>query len=76
MAFDFDVDAWEDYNGDRHAGKPSDLSDTWGVRVIAADTETGETHIFWAFTPSPYEDWEEWLDHIGILMSMHGMELA
>lgn len=76
MAFDFEVVEWEDGNGERHSGKPSDLSDTYGVKVFAYDDETGETHTFWRFIPSPYDSWTQWLDHIGINMEEHGMALA
>lgn len=76
LAFDFDTVAWEDYDGVRHAGKPSDLSDTYGLQVHAYDPETGESHHFWAFVGGPFEDWTEWLDYIGSLMEMHGMSLA
>lgn len=76
MAFDFDVVGWEDFDGDRHDGKPSDLDDTYGVKVYAEDEETGQVEAFWAFVVSPFEDWTEWLDYIGTLMSMYGLELA
>lgn len=76
MPFDFDAVGWEDYDGVRHGGKPSDLSDTYGLKVVVEDPETGETHQFWAFVVTPFEDWAEWLDYVGVLCEMHGMSLA
>lgn len=76
MAFDFEAVAWEDSDGESHGGKPSDLSETFGIKVIVEDFDTGEVHQFWAYVPEPFEDWTQWLDYIGGLCEMHGMELA
>lgn len=88
MAFDFDVIGWEDYEGNRHiatkaelevnpdAGKPTDITDTYGVYVHAYDPETGEHQYFWTFSYYDLDEWEDWLDQIGEAMDMCGMEVA
>lgn len=75
MAWDFEVVGYEDFDGDRHEGKPSDLSDTWGCLVHCYDSETGQHDYFWAFVPDTFDEWEDWLDYIEGLMGGYGMEM-
>jgi len=75
--YTFDVWGWEDANGDRWTGEPFNIQDTYGIWVHVYNPDNPEdSHPFWAFTPEPYEDWEEWWDYIGILAAMHGYVLA
>ena len=76
MAFDFVAVSWEDEDGESHTGMPYDLSETYGIKVVVSDPDTGEIHQFWAYVPEPFDYWEEWLDYIGGLCEMHGMDLA
>lgn len=76
MAFDFDVIGWEDRNGDRHEGKPSDINDVYGEFVHAFDSATGEHKHFWAFVYDSFEEWEEWLDYIEQLIEGYGLSVA
>lgn len=73
----FTVTGWEDYEGERHRGTPSELDDTYGVRVHVTDPSDPEFHqFFWAFVGGPFESWEEWYVYIGALMDMYGLELG
>ncbi|MGH7240235.1 MAG: hypothetical protein ACREHG_09280, partial [Candidatus Saccharimonadales bacterium] len=81
LPFDFSAYGWEDANHNRHRGKPSELDNTMGIFVDAKDRDTGEQHMFWAFIyrnqdGNLFQSWEQWLDYIAILMTMHGMELG
>lgn len=83
MAYDFVVHAWQDFSGIEgekvhwSPPNPDNLDNVHGVLVEAYDeTQEGESHFFWAFTLYAYEDWEQWLDHIGLMIEMYGMELA
>ena len=76
MPFEFEAQGWEDESGNRHRGKPSDTSDTFGMFVHAYDPKSGEDHHFWAFVYQPFDSWEDWLVYVGALMQMHGMDLA
>ncbi|MDE2101944.1 MAG: hypothetical protein KGL39_32155 [Patescibacteria group bacterium] len=73
MPYQFDVVGWEDFDGNRHDGMPSDLSDVYGQLVHAYDPSTGESEHFWAFVPAPFEDWDDWYDYIDSLMDMYGL---
>lgn len=76
MPFDFETTAWRDEAKVIHNGKPSDVSDTRAMRVHVYDRDTGKFRsMFWAHVYDPFETWEEWLDYIGLLMTMHGMDL-
>lgn len=80
----FDVLGWEDDGGNRHLPDengtpdvPQDLDDTFGIFVHVYDTDDDEYHhYFWAFSGSPYEDWDDWWDLIEEMMDMYGMETA
>lgn len=74
MAWDFKVIGWEDEEGNIQRDRPSDIDDTYGMKVFAYDEETGETAYFWSYIGEPFEEWGEWLDYIGIQMEDHGME--
>lgn len=75
MANVYDVEGWEDSDGNRHRGQPTDPEDTFGEFIHVYDPDTGEEHHFWAFTRYPL-DWDEWDDYIYDLCSQHGISLA
>ena len=70
-----EVLGWEDYDGNRHNGEPSDVGQTWGQFIHTYDPATGEHHYFWAFVPYTLDDWDEWGDYVDQLMDMHGIAL-
>lgn len=76
MAFQFETEAWEDDDGNRHRGKPSDVDAVYGMFIHAHDPKTGEDHHFWAFVYDSFDDWDQWILYIGALMEMHGMALS
>lgn len=72
----FTVEGWEDRDGERHEGTPSDLNDTFGTFVhVTNPDDPEEHHFFWAFVGGPFEEWDEWYVYIGALMDMYGMAL-
>lgn len=73
MPYSFDVVGWEDYDGNRHEGKPSDISATWGELVHAYDPATGADEFFWAFVPYTLDDWDDWYEYIEALLEMYGL---
>lgn len=75
VAYQYDVVGWEDYDGNRHEGAPSDPDATWGQLIHAYDPATGDSHHFWAFVPETFDDWDQWADYVDGLMDMYGMAL-
>lgn len=78
MAYTFDVNAWEDFDGNRRRGTPSDIGATHGVRVHYHNPEDEEDQgMFWAYAlMGAFKTWAEWWVYIGAMMERHGMELA
>ena len=77
MAYTFDVVAWEGWDKRRHGGVPRNPQQAKGLKVLVTNPDDeGDTHQFWAFTITEFQDFAEWWTYIGGLMVMHGMELA
>lgn len=77
MAYTFEAIGWEDFDGNRHRGTPSDLDATHGVIVEYHDPDNSEDRgAFIAYARGDFEDWAEWWVYIGGLMEMHGLDLA
>ena len=76
MAYEFTAEGWEDFDGNRHGGTPSDLDATHGVFVHVSNPDDPEDETyFWAYA-AEFDDWAEWWVYIGGLMEMYGLELA
>jgi hypothetical protein len=80
LAYNFDVVAWQDWQGDRHGGLPGRPQDAKGLKVLVTGSgeDTGDVHQFWTYNLSrknSFQDWSEWWVLIGSLMVGHGMEL-
>ena len=73
MAYEHEVVGWEDYDGGRHPGPPSDVTESWGMLVHAYDPATGASEHFWAFVPYTFDDWDQWEDYIDSMMDMYGL---
>lgn len=84
MPFDFRAVGWRefgyDYDDPPHYGRPSEHAVTPGdvtsIYVHAWDVDTGEDHFFWVHSYLRLDEWENWLDLIGLSLEMHGMSLA
>jgi len=69
VAYVFDSHGWEDYDGNRHAGEPTDIDATYGVLVHTYDENNpADSHWFWAMMPEPFDNWDEWDAYIEILI--------
>lgn len=77
MPYDFQVLGWENMRGDREPGDPpEDLGNVRGVFVHAWDTENPENQRhFWAFSPGPMRNWNQWLRLIDGLAQMYKIDL-
>ena len=76
MAWDFQVEGWQDWGGNNHEGLPTDNETVHGQFVHAFDSDTGEDDWFWIYALNPM-DWDEWYDYITSVMDLeYGMELA
>lgn len=76
MAWDFEVIGYEDKAGDMWEGKPTDISDTFGVKVHGFNDTTGEHNYLWMFTGEAYRDWDSWYLYIELMLDGHGMSLG
>lgn len=75
MPYDFDVEGWEDWAGNVHQGKPTDIDDVMGTFSHFWDEETGDEHWHWVYIDPPaFDSWTEWYDLIGAIMEDHGYE--
>ncbi len=75
VAYTFRATGWEDFDGNRYRGTPSDVERTHGVFVhVQNPDDSDDQHRFWAW--GKFSGWAEWWVYIGALMQMHGMELA
>jgi hypothetical protein len=77
MAYAFQAYGWEDFEGDRHRGEPTDISETHGVLVSVTNLDDPEdTRMFWAYDYGTFESWAEWWVYIEALMDGYGLSLA
>lgn len=80
MAYTYDVVGWEDSQGDRHEGRPTDISDTYSVFVFAYDdANPADYKYFWAHIPPDesgerpiFDDWDTWDAYVGSMMDISG----
>lgn len=77
MAYTFTVDGWQDWDGNRHEGDPTDVEETQGMFVHASSEDDSEAdHYFWVYVGEEFEEWDEWWVLIGAMMEIHGMGIA
>ena len=74
----YSVIGWEDFDGNRYEGEPSDISDAWGLLInVPGDLAVGRgDEHFWAFVPYTFDDWDSWYDYIDSLIDMYGQAYA
>ena len=82
MPYDFTVDGWQDWDGNRfdntdEGGDPAPIEEVQGVFVHATNPDDPEDeHYFWVFIGEPFEEWEEWWVLTAAMMDMYGLSLA
>jgi hypothetical protein len=78
MPYQFDVVAWEDWEGNVHGGQPDDISQVAGMQTHVYDQETGDTnHYPWTYIdPPPFDDWDSWYYLIDDVLYDHGYATA
>lgn len=84
MPYDFEAAGWSEFNQPDdvlwYEGKPSDQdvnpSDVEGIWVHAYLVDGDDEHWFWVRTYTSLDDWEQWLDLIGLTLEMHNMSMA
>jgi len=69
--FDLNVLAWEDWYGEVHGGKPTDIADVQGMFSTYEDA-TGVHHHWVYIDPPPFEDWDSWYLLISDIAADHG----
>jgi len=78
MAFEYDTQAWEDWEGEIHWQMPTDIDpgDAAGMLVHFFDIDTGEEHWHWIYIDGPLDDWDDWDDLIAGSMEQYGYPMA
>lgn len=71
MAYEFRAVGWEDYDGHRHKGTPSDLSQTHGVVALIFDPDRPEQQGHVTFYAPHFQSWAEWWLYIQSQIDMY-----
>ena len=78
MAVTFEAIGWEDFDGHRHKGTPSDLDATHGVIIHYWDIDNPAIQDeFIVYARDPFQAWAEWWVFIGEhIIHNYGLDLA
>lgn len=79
FSYDYQVEGWQDWNGDVHRGEPDDVSEVMGMYVHYWDESGADPtdHYSWEYIdPPPFEDWDDWDDLIFGVLSDHGYSMV